>query len=149
MRIVPITAGELREHAPSMLRAHWTEVARKKHLMVLDPDWDRYELLEATGKLFGLAVYHDDTLVGYSLNIIDRHLHYAGLVVAQNDIVYVDPDFRGTRAFALLNRATEEQAKARGAKLFLMHAKEGSDLEEIMRRRPEYSVQDIIFAKEL
>lgn len=149
MRVVPITAGELREHASAMLRAHWSEVAKKKHLMVLDPDWDRYEALEAAGKLFGVAVYDDDRLVGYSLNIVDRHLHYRGLIVAQNDVVFVDPDFRGARVFPLLQRASEGIAKGMGAKMFFMHAKENSDLERLLRKREEWAVQDIIFAKEL
>ena len=149
MRIVPITAGELREHADALIKAHYTEIARKKHLMVLDPDWEKYELLESVGKLFGLAAYAEDRLVGYSLNFIDNHPHYRGLVYAQNDVVFVDPDYRGASVFALLNSSAERMAKGLGAKLFLLHAKEGSDLERILRKRPEYAVQDIIFAKEL
>jgi len=149
MRIAPVTAALLREHADALIKAHYDEIARKKHLMVLDPDWEKYELLESVGKLFGLAAYDDDRLVGYSLNLIDTHLHYRGLIYAQNDVVFVDPDYRGARVFPLLNVAAEKRAKALGAKLFLMHAKEGSDLERILRKRSEYAVQDIIFAKEL
>jgi predicted GNAT superfamily acetyltransferase len=142
------TASEMLSHAGELFAAHWDEIALNKQVMELKPDSERYLAMEATGGLLILAAYHDDELVGYSVNFVMRHLHYADLNLASNDLLFVAKDHRKSRLGLQLIKATEQAAKEQGARLMLWHAKPNTALVELMPRMG-YGVQDIIFSKEL
>lgn len=147
-KVCPSTVAEIRERGRPLLRAHWEEIARNKGLMVLAPDWDRYAAIEASGTLFVLGAYDDaGELVGYSVTFVDTHLHYSGLVCATNDVLFVAPEHRGGLGRQLMAE-TEREATARGARLLLWHAKQGTALDALLPRLG-YAVQDIIYSKEL
>lgn len=143
------TIAEVRDRCADLLREHWQEIARNKTLMVLDPDWDRYESLDADGHLLVLLAETDaGDVVGDSITFVVRHLHYAGLIVAQNDVLFVAAEHRRTGAGLRLIAETEAQAKEVGARLVMWHAKQDTDLAALMTRRG-YGVQDIVFSREL
>lgn len=142
------TAEEMLANAGELFAEHWDEIALNKRVMVLKPDSERYLATEKAGMFFALAAYSDDTIVGYSVNFIMRHMHYADLVIATNDLLFVSAAHRASRLGLQLIRETERTAKERGAALMLWHAKEGTALSKLMQRRA-YGVQDIIYSKEL
>lgn len=142
------TASETLTQAERLFAEHWDEVALNKQVMVLKPDGDRYLAMEATGGLLILAAYHDGELVGYSVNFVMRHLHYADLCVASNDLLFVAKAHRKSRLGLQLIKATEQHAKDRGARLVLWHAKPNTALAELMPRLG-YGVQDVIFSREV
>ena len=147
-RIVEGTISDKWEQVASLLAEHWEELAKNKTLMVLKPDKARYEELEKAGLIFTLFAYAGDQIIGYSANIITRHLHYADLSIASNDVLFVAKSHRAGRTGIQLIDKTEETAQMYGAKLMLWHAKQGTDLEKIMPRMG-YNVQEIMFSKEL
>jgi GNAT superfamily N-acetyltransferase len=133
----------------SLLAAHWDEVAKNKQVMVLKPDRAKYEMLEAQGALLCLAAIEPDgEIVGYSVSFVGPHIHYADLVVANNDVLFLREDLRPSSIGLRLLKETERAAKAKGARLMLWHAKEHTALAKIMPRMG-YGVQDIIFSKEI
>jgi predicted GNAT superfamily acetyltransferase len=148
MRIVETTIADKIEHVPGLLEAHWHESARNKHLMVLKPDVVRYQALEAAGSLLSLVAYADEEIVGYSVNILSPHLHYAELLCAHNDVLFVAKEHRESALGLKLIRETERAARDRGAHLMLWHAKEQTPLAAILPRMG-CKVQEIIFSKEL
>ena len=129
-----------------LLKMHYDEIAKNKSIMVLDPDRAKYQAIERAGKLLGLAAFCDDKIVGYSLNVIDTHIHYAELVCCVNDVLFVDPVYRNSRCGIMLIKQTESVAKNRGAKLMLWHAKSETALDLLMPKLG-YGVQDIIYSK--
>ena len=131
-----------------LLQEHWQEVARHKDIMVLKPDTPRYKVMEKANMLLILAAYQDGMMIGYSLNIIGNHLHYADLLYAHNDLLFLHKEHRNSPVGLKLIRQTEKAAKERGARMMLWHAKEGTSLDKIMPRL-KYSVQDIMYSKEL
>ena len=132
-----------------LLAAHWHEVAKNKQVMVLKPDRARYEQLEAMGGLLCLAALDaDGEIVGYSVSFLGPHIHYADLIVANNDVLFLREDLRPSTVGLRLIKETERLAKSRGARLMLWHAKEATALAKIMPRMG-YGVQDIIFSKEI
>ena len=148
MNLRPITVAELREQGGGLFRAHWAEVAKNKHLMVLDPNWDAYEAMEAKGDLLAIALCADDgRLLGYSVSLLAWHHNYAGLRYCQNLVVFVDKEHRRQSAGMRLINATEVEAKERGAKLVLWHAKPDTALDVLLQKRCK--VQDVIYAREL
>ncbi|MEC5161710.1 MULTISPECIES: GNAT family N-acetyltransferase [unclassified Janthinobacterium] len=148
MHIIETTIADKIEQAATLLGEHWHESARNKHLMVLKPDLAQYQALEAAGVLVGLVAYDGDAMVGYSVNIITPHLHYADLMCAHNDVLFVASKYRDTPLGLKLIRETERACKARGARLMLWHAKEDTNLSKILPRIG-CRVQEIIYTKEL
>jgi GNAT superfamily N-acetyltransferase len=146
--VAPTSVAGMRASAEKLLRAHWEEVAKRRDLMVLAPDWDRYEALESAGVLVSLGAFVDGRLVGYSVTIVGPHLHYVGLIYGQNDVIYVAPEHRKSRIGLSLIRETERLSAERGAKLVSWHAKEGTSLHAMLPRLG-YSVHETIFTREL
>lgn len=140
---------EMLDAAGELFAAHWNEVALNKQAMVLRPDVARYEAMEEAGSLLVLAAFdHEWHIVGYSVNFIARHLHYADLCVASNDLLFVDQAHRRGRLGLQLIRATEARAKEMGVHMVLWHAKPNTALAELMPRLG-YGVQDIVFSREI
>lgn len=139
---------EMRALAGDLFRAHYDEITRNKGVCVLDPDWPAYERLEAAGVLLVLGAWDGSTMIGYSVTLVLPHLHYRNTIVAQNDVLFVAPDSRGSRAGLALIKTTERMAKERGAALMLWHAKLHTKLHAVLPRL-DYSEHETIFAKEL
>lgn len=145
--IFRMTYEEAARDAEPMLIEHWDEVAKNKQIMQLKPDHAGYRRIEGNGGLLILGAYRDCKMVGYSFNFIAPHLHYADLIVCNNDILFVDKKHRQSPIGLQLIRKTEATARQCGARLMLWHAKQGTSLDRILQRK--YNVQDIIYSREI
>lgn len=146
--IRPSTIAELREHGEALFQAHYDEIALNKDVMRLDPDWQRYERMEACGILLCLAAWADCKMVGYSVTAVLPHPHYKQLRVAQNDVLFVAASCRSGPTGRDLIAATEAAAKGVNAGIIMWHAKPGTALEHVLPRIG-YGVQDTLFSKVL
>lgn len=131
-----------------LLEDNWEDVAKNKQLMVLSPDRDTYLMLEKNNQLICIAAKINGVLVGYSVSILQYHLHYSKLLYCNNDVIYLHRNMRDNPLGLRLIKRTEQIAKERGAKLMLWHAKENTPLDQLLRRM-KCKVQDIIHSKEL
>lgn len=127
---------------------HWQESAKNKELMVLLPDKIKYKMYEDTGSLLSLFAYVNGNCVGYSINIITNHLHYADLICSYNDVLFLDENHRNSPIGIRLIDRTKEESKKRGAEIMLWHAKENTSLSKILPRKG-CKIQEIIFSQEL
>lgn len=139
---------DFRENAAHLFRPHWDEVAKKKHLLELHPDWEFYERAEDAGRLVILLAERRGSVVGYSVNLVNQHPHYRHVTIFQQDLLYVHPDERGTRLGQRLMDATEGQARKAGAHLVLTHSKPDTALDRMLPRLG-YAIQDHVWAKEV
>ena len=142
------TVKEMLAEAPILFEEHYEEIARNKQVMKLKPDEKTYYRMEDSDRIFILSARQDDVLIGYSVNFVTNHLHYADLKLAQNDLLFISKEHRGGRLGLKLIRETENHATTLGCKLMLWHCKENTTLSAIMPRL-KYGVQDIIYSKEL
>ena len=142
------TVDEMLAEAQTLFDEHYEEIARNKHVMVLKPDEETYRKSEEMGTIFILSARQGDKLIGYSVNFVTNHLHYADLKLAQNDLLFISKEHRGGRIGLKLIKETEKHATSLGCKLMLWHAKESTTLAHMLPRF-KYGVQDIIFSKEL
>tara|TARA_Y100000004_G_scaffold70425_1_gene79163 strand:+ start:549 stop:1058 length:510 start_codon:yes stop_codon:yes gene_type:complete len=134
--------------AEPLFEEHYEEIARNKQIMKLKPNYQLYEALNSTGWLFVYVAMRDDVCIGYSMNIMMHHLHYADLRIAQNDVLFVKKEFRGGRLGLRLLKVTEDHARSEGCKLMLWHAKENTALAELLPKL-KYGVQEIMYSKEI
>jgi predicted GNAT superfamily acetyltransferase len=148
MDVVQISVSEQIERVMPLLRAHWDEVAKNKELMQLKPRVDVYRAMENDGALIALGAFSGPDLVGYSVTMVSAHLHYADLIYAHNDVIFVAEQHRAGRLGLKLIRETERQAKERGARLMLWHAKPDTAFNTLLPRLG-YGVQDIVHSREL
>ena len=142
------TYDEFKVLADPLFEEHYEEIARNKQIMKLKPNYQLYEALNSTGWLFIYVAMRDDVCIGYSMNIMMHHLHYADLRIAQNDILFVKKEFRGGRLGLRLLKVTEDHARSEGCKLMLWHAKENTALAELLPKL-KYGVQEIMYSKEI
>lgn len=153
-RTIPRTVIELGtiddvRNAGNLLEQHWRELCTDPELMELDPDWRGYYDLEERGRTFTLVVRRDGATVGYSLNFLFPHLHYKQTLMAQNDVLFVDPALRRTTGIGpRLIRATEAQARELGAHLICWHAKQNTALDSYLPKQG-YRVQDVFYSRRL
>lgn len=131
-----------------LLADHREELATNKELMILKPDMPVYIHLEDNGALLSLGAFDGDRIVGYSVNIMSRNLHYADLMMCQNDVLYLDPAYRTGPNGLRLIRETERLARERGCHLMLWHAKPGTNLLAMLPKLG-YGTQDVVFSRGL
>ena len=148
-----IVASEWIDRAWPLLEEHYAELATVPDIMLLKPDVERYQTLEAAGNLFAIGMFdtHVDgaeTLVGYSVNIVCTNLHYGDLLMCQNDLLFVRKSHRRGMTGMRLITATERAAKERGVKMMLWHAKPGTTLDRMLPRLG-YGIQDVIYSQVL
>ena len=86
----------LDEGVEELLARHWEEVAVDHDSIPLAPDWDRAFALQAAGVLRTAALRRNGRLIGYNAFHVLQPLHYRMTTHAVNDVLYVDPDERGT-----------------------------------------------------
>ena len=139
---------QMLDSATELFKEHYEEVALNKQVMVLEPFVEKYLALEAQNEIFVLALHSDDEVIGYSVNFLFNHVHYAKLKVCSNDLLFVKKEHRNGRAGYMLIKETEKFAKQRDAQLMFWHAKPNTALEKLMPRLG-YGYQDIIFSKEI
>lgn len=140
--------SEMLANAGELFEEHWDEIALNKQVMILKPDEARYRAMEQAGSLMILAAWEGDELVGYSVNFIVNHLHYADLRLCSNDLLFITRSKRAGRLGLKMIRETEKRAAEMGAQLMLWHAKPDTAL-AVMMPKMGYGVQDIIFSKEI
>lgn len=143
-----ITATDVISDLWPLLAAHREELTTMKDLMVLKPDLDTYDTLEERGAMLSLGAYEGDEIVGYSVNIIARNLHYADVMMCQNDVLFLREDKREGMLGIRLMRETERMAKERGADLMIWHAKPKTNLDAVLQRL-SYRVQDVVYTRVL
>lgn len=142
------TITNLIEQTQELQRQHWEEIARNKEVMVLAPDVEQYRALELAGRLFAVIAYEGERIVAYSVNFLHVNLHYSALLIGQNDLLFVDKAHRGGRLGMRMIQATEALAAKRGARMVILHAKDGTPLADILPR-VGYGIQDILLSKQL
>lgn len=144
LRFELMTAEQFFDESAVLLIEHREELATDKALMVLKPDVERYFAIEALGWLMVIGAYRGTRLIGYSVSIVTNNLHYADLIMCQNDVLFLTRDERKGSAGLRLIRETERLARERGAQIALWHAKPGTNLDKLMPRMGA-TVQDVIW----
>lgn len=150
MRIERVSFLESLDECISLVQEHRDELATYKAVMELNPDREHYKELEDEGRLLTLVLKDDDDkIVGYSVLVFSRSLHYKDLGIAANDVIYVRKDLRNTGCGLKLLGETEIAARdffAGQPFMMMFHAKEDTALVDLMPKLG-YKVQDIIFSK--
>jgi hypothetical protein len=136
----------IEEIAP-LLYAHWKEIATYRDIE-LKPQWDTYMAHEQQGYLRIYTVRHLGRLVGYSVYVVAKNLHYADSLQANNDIVYLAPELRGKFLGMRFLKWCDASLKADGVQSVILHIKKAHDWGS-MAERLGYFAEETIYRRRL
>jgi len=138
--------SQVNEDIKELIKLHYDEIAVDKDVIPLDPDWDRYKNLCETNVLTIVTARDEGKLVGYSIFFITNHLHYKSTKYANNDLLYLHPDYRrGTTGIKLI-KASEKFLLDKKVDKILWHIKFNKDF-RILLHRLGYVDEDVIVGK--
>lgn len=89
-----------------LIEEHWELVALNKGTIKLNPDWEQYASLDATGVLKIFTARDNGVLVGYFFLTVSQSMHYKDHLFAVCDVIFVTPRARkGATGYKLLKYA--------------------------------------------
>lgn len=131
-----------------LLWEHWAEIAHYDDIP-LDPNWPQYEAMESGGLLRVFTVRDERfALIGYCIYVVAPGLHYKPVTYANQDILFILPEFRRGRIGRRLVRFTEDALKQEGVHIVLQHVKVKYDFGPMLRR-DGYEPIDTVWGKRL
>jgi len=139
--------GNVREDIKPLIIKHWEEIALNQDIIELNPDWDAYAELDRKGMLRVFTVRdEDESLVGYFVVIVSRSLHYKDHLFANNDIIFLLPEYRkGTTGIKLIDFA-ERELEAEGIRTLNINTKDHQSFDAILQRRG-YQMIERVYSK--
>lgn len=126
--------SDIAREFPPLFERHWREIALNQDKIKLDPLWDTYFKLDLAGVLRVLTVRSKGALIGYHFVLVLPHLHYAGTLVGETDMFWLDPAYRGGLTGYRLLRMVRDDLKAEGVKWHKMAIKRHKPLTALMKR---------------
>lgn len=103
--------------AAALWPLHWNEIGQDRERLALDPDIGTADAIDAKGMLHVVTARADGVLAGYHVSVIERLVHYKGVLAAKADMYWLHPLHRGPRAAIRLFEAVERSCKARGVQI--------------------------------
>jgi hypothetical protein len=95
-----------------------------------------------------LGVFDGDEIVGYTNSLISESLHYRGVVICQNDAIYLRANRRRGALGLRLMRETERVAYMRGADMVVWQCKPDTPMHALLARG-RYALQDLVYTRAL
>lgn len=131
-----------------LIQLHWKEIANWKGEVPLEPRWEEIHALERDGRIVLLTLRENGELIGYSMFVLNIHLHYRSLTVATNDVLFVRPDKRKSRLGLRLIKESEKYVKEIGANKITWHMKPFKSFGDILEKLG-YTHEELIYGKYL
>jgi len=110
-----VSIKEIITENKDLVQLHWNEVSQDQGDLPLRISDENYTSLEEEGFLRVSAVYDGDTMVGYCVFVVSDSLH-SGEPYANNDCIYVHPDYRGKGIADYLLKFSEDSLAVEGVK---------------------------------
>ena len=138
----------IKDEIMDLAKIHWstTEWELNKD-NELDPDWDRYALLENNNSLIIFTARLDGKLIGYNIFFLSMSLHYKTHYVATQNLIFIHPDKRGFGKYFIFY--SDEKLKEIGVKKIFYILKAANDWSEKLLKPLGYTLMDKIYGRKL
>lgn len=141
------SVDEVFEAIQPLLKAHWAEIAQYLDI-TLNPDFDYYRASETAGQL-RIYTARQESLIGYAIYRLAPALHYQHSLQAQQDVLYLSPEYRLGRIGWRLIEFADAQLKADGVKLVFQHQKVAHPALGVLLARMGYVKSDVLWSRRL
>lgn len=134
------------EEAKPLLEKHWSEISFYKDIE-LNPDYELYLKMQSLGMIRCYSARIDEgKMIGYAVYFIKRNPHYKQSLVAAEDIIFFDPEYRGRGM--LFIKWCDQELKNLGVQIVTHHVKVQFDWSKALIR-DGYDWQDKVLSKRL
>jgi GNAT superfamily N-acetyltransferase len=117
----------------SLLLPHYVETAPHQDKVALDPIYSNYYDLEELGYLCIITARDKfNKLVGYAIYVMNEHMHCSNHIVANNDMSYILPKYRGKGMAVKMFQKAEECLRALGCHQIIIGMKIDSTFRSTM-----------------
>ena len=100
--------ANVKEDIKPLIKKHWELVALNQGVIKLNPDWEKYAQMDQSGLLRIFTARKNNELVGYCVLVVSQSLHYKDHIFANNDVVFVLPEYReGMTGYKLIKYAED------------------------------------------
>lgn len=131
--------------AMPLIQNHYDEIAWQKDKIPLDLDEELYCKLD----MEGIAIFYTGRVRGeikaYNVFFIRANPHYKSTRFATNDVIYVDPEYRGGTGSKFIDFC-EEDLRSLGAQVITYHIKPSFDWGVLLKRK-KFTPLDSIWVK--
>lgn len=117
-----------------ILTKHWEEIAMYRDKVEFKPDYDAYLAMEKIGAIHVVVVRDGVRIIGYYISFIYTHPHYKENKFAQNDILFIHPDYRGGTVAYRMFKFAEKELKKIGCSVNLIHMKTKFPFERLCQK---------------
>ena len=148
MNFSVVSFKEYKDRLYPLFEQHWKEVAVYDETIKLALDVDMYEILEDAGKFITIVAEENSIPVGYIIFILARHPHYVNNIVAQNDAVFLLPEYRAGKNAINLFKFAEETLKNFNVDIIATHVKPKVDFSRLLKFLG-YEEQEVVYTKRL
>jgi GNAT superfamily N-acetyltransferase len=136
------------EEAGELFELHYREIALNQDAIKLNPDIEQYEEAERIGALKIFTARDEGKIVGYFAVLVTRSLHYADHIYANNDVIFLHPEYRkGFTASKLIKFALDCLAQD-GISMVFINTKLHRPFDILLRRMGFDHVENV-YAKRL
>lgn len=111
------------EEAQPLLEKHWDELALHKDCIPFSPNYSRYAALDASGRFLIVTGRNDGALVAYAAFRADLADHYSTTLWAEDDLIWVMPEYRRADIGSGLITRAEKELRDRGAVIVQIKSK--------------------------
>jgi GNAT superfamily N-acetyltransferase len=140
--------AEAYDEAQQLLEMHWQEIALNKDAIKLNPDLAQYEEAEKAGCLRIFTARDDGRLVGYFALLVQRSLHYQDHAFANNDVIFLHPDYRKGHAASKLIKFAVECLAHDGVSMVFINTKTHRPFDVLLKRLGFNHIENV-YAKRL
>lgn len=130
-----------------LLVLHWAEIAHWKDIP-LEPDWEAYYAVLASGALRAFTFRETGLLKGYGVFVVKESIHYRSSKQASQDIIWVAPEYRKQMLGARFIQWCDEQLALEGVEVVHHHVKLAHDFGKTLERLG-YEAVETIYSKRL
>lgn len=132
-----------------LLYLHWREIATHQDIP-LQPIRAYYDAGEASGVLRIFTVRDIlKNLIGYAVYLVAPNAHYGSCLQANQDVLYVHPDWRRGGLAARLIRFCDDRLREDGVQVVAQHVKLAHPVLSVLLERAGYQAVETIYTKRL
>jgi len=126
--------ASVRDEVWPLLQKDWEEIEHNKEMLPLDPNWDLYELLEEQGNFYIFTARDHGQLIGYFTVIVFPSMHSQKAMLASNDVIYLDKQYRRGSVGLRMFKFAEKCLKEDGHKVLYVTVTERHPIDPLLER---------------
>ena len=125
--------ADIWEELVPLLHEHRKEVEDEFITAPLEPDGKQYARMEEHGLFCILTARCNGKLVGYNAFYLYPHSHYPSMKYANNDVLFLLPEYRRSSAGIKLITEAEKMLRKHGVASILMEVRDYRDFSPILK----------------